>query len=36
MISYSTVSAFDQAKEYVFVKKWGSEGTADGQFQRTT
>ena len=34
MISCSTVSAFDQAKEYVFVKKWGSKGTADGQFQR--
>jgi DNA-binding beta-propeller fold protein YncE len=34
MISCSTVSAFDQAKEYVFVKKWGSRGTADGQFQR--
>ena len=32
--SYSTVSAFHQAKEYVFVKKWGSKGTADGQFQR--
>ena len=31
---FSSVSAFDQAKEYVFVKKWGSEGTADGQFQR--
>ena len=34
MISCSTVSAFDQAKEYVFVKQWGSKGTADGQFQR--
>ena len=31
---FSSVSAFQQAKEYVFVKKWGSEGTADGQFQR--
>jgi tripartite motif-containing protein 71 len=34
IISFSSVSAFDQAKEYVFVKKWGSKGTADGQFQR--
>lgn len=34
IISFSSVNAFDQAKEYVFVKKWGSEGTADGQFQR--
>jgi Uncharacterized conserved protein len=34
MISFSSVNAFDQAKEYVFVKKWGSKGTADGQFQR--
>ena len=32
--SVSTVSAFHQAKQYVFVKKWGSEGTGDGQFQR--
>jgi DNA-binding beta-propeller fold protein YncE len=32
---FSTVSAFSpQSKEYVFVKKWGSEGTGDGQFQR--
>jgi tripartite motif-containing protein 71 len=30
----SSVSAFDQAKQYVFVKKWGSNGTGDGQFQR--
>jgi DNA-binding beta-propeller fold protein YncE len=34
IISFSSVSAFHQAKEYVFVKKWGSKGTADGQFQR--
>jgi hypothetical protein len=32
--SFSSVNAFDQAKEYVFVKKWGSKGIADGQFQR--
>lgn len=32
--SFPTISAFHQAKEYVFVKKWGSEGTGDGQFQR--
>jgi hypothetical protein len=30
---FFTVSAFSpQSKEYVFVKKWGSEGTGDGQF----
>jgi hypothetical protein len=30
---FFTVSAFGpQSKEYVFVKKWGSEGTGDGQF----
>jgi DNA-binding beta-propeller fold protein YncE len=34
IISFSKVSAFHQAKEYVFVKKWGTRGTADGQFQR--
>jgi len=34
IISFSSVSAFHQAKEYVFVKKWESKGTADGQFQR--
>ena len=34
IISFSTVSAFHQAKEYEFVKKWGSKGTGDGQFQR--
>src|SRR5215212_4966430 len=33
-ISFSTVSAFHQAKEYEFVKKWGSRGTGDGQFKR--
>jgi DNA-binding beta-propeller fold protein YncE len=32
---FSAVSAFSpQSKEYVFVKKWGSEGTGDGQFRR--
>lgn len=32
---FSNVSAFDpQAKHYVFVKKWGSRGTGDGQFHR--
>lgn len=31
----SSISAFDpQASEYVFVKKWGTEGTEDGQFNR--
>jgi DNA-binding beta-propeller fold protein YncE len=35
MMYFSAVSAFSpQSKEYVFVKKWGSEGTGDGQFRR--
>jgi DNA-binding beta-propeller fold protein YncE len=35
IILFSTVGALDpQAKEYVFVKKWGSRGTGDGQFHR--
>jgi DNA-binding beta-propeller fold protein YncE len=34
-IMYFTASAFSpQSKEYEFVKKWGSEGTGDGQFRR--
>jgi DNA-binding beta-propeller fold protein YncE len=34
IICFSTVSAFSpQSKEYIFVKKWGSNGTGDGQFQ---
>ena len=32
--SVSSASAFHEAKEYVFVKKWGSEGTGNGQFDR--
>jgi hypothetical protein len=31
---FSAANAFHLAKEYVFVKKWGSKGTGDGQFQR--
>ena len=35
VIVFSSVNAFDpNATKYVFVKKWGSEGTGDGQFQR--
>src|SRR6266540_3033621 len=35
VILYSSVSAFDpNATKYVFVKKWGSRGTGDGQFLR--
>jgi DNA-binding beta-propeller fold protein YncE len=30
----SSASAFNHAKQYVFVRKWGSKGTGDGQFQR--
>jgi DNA-binding beta-propeller fold protein YncE len=29
---FSSANAFHQAKQYVFVKKWGSMGTGDGQF----
>jgi DNA-binding beta-propeller fold protein YncE len=31
---FSSVTAFQNATEYKFYKKWGSEGKADGQFQR--
>jgi DNA-binding beta-propeller fold protein YncE len=35
LILSSTVSAFDpNATKYEFVKKWGSRGTGDGEFQR--
>jgi DNA-binding beta-propeller fold protein YncE len=35
LVNSSSVSAFDpRATDYVFVKKWGSHGTGDGQFQR--
>jgi tripartite motif-containing protein 71 len=35
VMCFSTVHAFNpRAKEYVFVKKWGSEGTGDGEFKR--
>ena len=30
----SSANAFHLAKQYVFVKKWGSLGTGDGQFKR--
>ena len=35
IILLSTVNAFDpNSTKYVFVKKWGSKGIGDGQFQR--
>jgi DNA-binding beta-propeller fold protein YncE len=35
IMNFSTASAFSpQSKEYVFVKKWGSLGTGDGQFKK--
>jgi DNA-binding beta-propeller fold protein YncE len=35
VILFSSVNAFDpNATKYVFVKKWGSRGTGDGQFMR--
>lgn len=35
VILFSSVNAFDpNATKYVFVKKWGSRGTGDGQFHR--
>jgi tripartite motif-containing protein 71 len=29
-----SASAFHQAKQYVFINKWGTNGTGDGQFHR--
>lgn len=34
VILFSSANAFDpNATKYVFMKKWGSRGTGDGQFQ---
>ena len=34
-VNLASINAFDpQATDYVFVRKWGSHGTGDGQFQR--
>ena len=34
IMPFSNVAAFDEAKKYVFIKKWGSEGSGNGEFQR--